>query len=316
VKAKALLIGCGNIGAGYDLTDPEKVLTHARAYHKRQIDFTVYDANGDTAKKIADHYKADYLIDLKNDDIKNFNVVSITTPTTTHYEYLERLIQLKIPVVICEKPVVSSLEQVKTLRKLYANASTKIVVNYIRRFQPAYKEAKSRLKNFQGNDNPASIIIKYKRGFLNNASHAVDLLEYLFETPFSFQNFSFSGFAFDVFDNDPTLSGSCIFLNLPVHFIGLTGSSYPIFEIEIFNKNSKVVICHSGNEIRYYFINDKEELKEDITLRQENILTTYMLAVIDEALDSLVNQSSEDNFLSSLDLNEKMLHIIDTLKQQ
>jgi hypothetical protein len=316
VKAKALLIGCGNIGAGYDLADPLKVWTHAKAYHKRHIDFTVYDANGETAKKIADHYKADYLIDLNNDDIKDFNVVNITTPTSTHYEYLERLIQLKIPVLICEKPVVSTSEQAEMLRNLYANGSSKILVNYIRRFQPEYKEAKNRLKNVDRNDNPESIIIKYKRGFLNNASHAVDLLEFLFETPFSFQNFSVSDFVYDVFDNDPTLSGSCNFLNVPVYFIGITGTSYPIFEIEIFNKNSKVVICHSGNEIRYYIKNDKEELKEDILFRQENILTTYMLPVIDQALECLVNPLSEDNFLSSLELNKKMLHIIDTLKQQ
>ena len=49
----ALIIGCGNIGAMYDLNMPEKVWTHAKAFSKaKDIRFYVADVNANQAKKI------------------------------------------------------------------------------------------------------------------------------------------------------------------------------------------------------------------------------------------------------------------------
>lgn len=311
---KALLIGCGNIGAGYDLTEQTKVWSHAKAYAlTKTIELSVFDEDREKAKVIADKYNATLLESLSDEQFGNFHIVSITTPTTTHFHYLSKVLTYNVPVVICEKPVVSSIEQAEQLANIYSKATSKILVNYIRRFQPGYENAKIRLQQLNAQQQLKGIIIKYKRGFLNNASHAADLLAFLFGKPFLFKNFHCASATFDAFDYDPTLVGSCIYMDCAVSFIGIADTSFSIFEIELFYKNSKVVICHSGNEIRYYF--EKEgSLKEYPDQRQSGLLDTYMLPVIEEAITLLNTQQRKDNFMPSLQLNKEVLQIIEYIK--
>jgi predicted dehydrogenase len=271
---------------------------------------TVFDSDLVKAKKIAARYNVGVTEELNESDFKNFDLISITTPTTTHFSYLQKLLPQFPGVIICEKPVVSSSTEAHELG-LYDSSDSKVLVNYMRRFQPAFLQLKEKLRTDYSNGKPKAFIIKYNRGFVNNASHAVDLLEFLFDEPFDFSNFLLQKFEFDALDYDPTLTGSCLFLESPVCFTGLAGVNYPVFEIEIFYSDSKIVICHSGNEIRYYD-NEKKSLKE--TERQTNILDKYMLPVMDEAIDLFYERKSGDNFLSALNMNLKMFNIVESIK--
>jgi predicted dehydrogenase len=312
---KALLIGCGNIGAGYDFNDPSKVWTHAKAYSLRNdIELSVFDGDKAKAQQIAGRYKAVLVESLHDQDFSKYQIISITTPTTTHYHFLEKIIKANVPLVICEKPVVNETAQVEQLEQLYKSGRSKILVNYIRRFQPAYKEAKERILRIKENQSLRGIIIKYKRGFLNNASHAIDLLEYIFEMAFDFKNFQTSAAVFDAFDYDPTITAACLFHDRPVSFAGFSGTSYAVFELELFFSSLKVVICHSGNEIRYYY-DDSGNWNEHVEERQTALLDRYMVPVMDRAVD-LYNGNGEDNFMSSLRLNKAILEIIETFKKK
>lgn len=311
---KALLIGCGNIGAGYDLDDDAKVWTHAKAYSLfKEIEFAVFDEDRPKAKQIAGKYGATHLEHLHEEDFKLYDIVSITTPTTTHFDYLQKLLSRNVPVVICEKPVVSSLSHVDVLMDLYRSSKSKVIVNYIRRFQEGYKIAKQKLNELNQQQSLKSIIVKYKRGFLNNASHAIDLLEFFFERPFSLEDFKYSCLQFDTFEYDPTLVGNCSYIDCPVSFVGVADTSYAIFEIELFFRSSKVVICHSGNDIRYYH-DIAGNLRENFDERQTALLDTYMLPVIKHAVKLLNKQEDEDNFMPALQLNKEILKIIEPLK--
>ncbi len=311
---KALLIGCGNIGAGYDLDDETRVWTHAKAYSmQKDLELFVYDEDRDQAAKVAAKYGAVQLDEVNEGLLNNFNLLSITTPTTSHFYYLELAIRTGVPVVICEKPVVGDLNELAQMEQLYSSGSTKVLVNYMRRFQPAYETAKRKLQELREEQSLQAVIIKYKRGFLNNASHAIDLLEYFFEAPFLFDDFRYSVSNYDAFDYDPTITGSCRYLDAPVSFAGVSGASYGIFEIELFFNLSKIVICHSGNDIRYYY-EQEGQLIERTAERQTGILDSYMLPVISRALSILQNQKVQDNFINSLQLNRQVLQIITTLK--
>jgi hypothetical protein len=315
MSVKALLIGCGNVGAHYDVNDPNKVWTHAKAYSLiDDLQLTVFDIETDKAKKIATKYNADVIEKLSEEDYKKFDLISITSPTQTHFTYLKKILSQSSVVIICEKPVISSSANMDELINVYKFSGSKVLVNYMRRFQPAYQRLKEKLKTDFDHDNVRAFIVKYNRGFVNNASHAVDLLEYLYEKPFDFLKFHIQKFEFDSFDYDPTLAGSCLYLDQPVNFVGLCDVKYPVFEIEIFYANSKIVICHSGNEIRFYH-NKGESLYENQSERQSNILDKYMIPVVDEALDLFHKKKSEDNFVSSLIMNKRMLSIIESLKR-
>lgn len=313
---KSLLIGCGNIGAGYDLKEDAKVWTHAKAYSVfKETQLSVFDVDLLKAKKIARKYNAILLEQLSEDDFSQFDIVSITTPTITHFNYLKTLLGLGIPVIICEKPVVSSLDHVDSLIELYNAGTSKVIINYMRRFQEGYGAAKQKLKEINQHQPLKSVIIKYKRGFLNNAGHAADLLEFLFEQPFTFDGFKCSSAKFDAFEYDPTIVGSCYYMNCPVSFAGVADANYTIFEIELFFTASKIVICHSGNDIRYYYEN-AGSLQESFEERQTALLDTYMLPVIARAINVLTKQEEQDNFIPALRLNKEMLRIIEPLKSK
>jgi predicted dehydrogenase len=305
---KALVIGCGNIGAGYDLSDPSKVWTHAKAYSLRNdIELSLFDKDKGKAEQIANTYEAVLLEDLHDEDYSRYQIVSITTPTTSHYHFLEKTVRAGVAVIICEKPIIHDIFQVEQLQQLYRSHQSKILINYMRRFQPGYADAKQRILRCSERQSLRGLIVKYSRGFLNNGSHAIDLLEYIFETPFDFEKFQSSAAAFDTFDYDPTITATCLFRDIPVSFAGITNTSYPVFEIELFFSSSKVVICHSGNEIRYYY-DDNGNWGECIEERQTALLDTYMVPVINAAVD-LYNGNGEDNFMSSLRLNKAILEI-------
>lgn len=313
----ALILGCGNIGALYDLNEHAKVWTHARAFFRTPgIDFSVADADRKLAKKIADQYKVEYVDLVPAIDFSRYDIVSITTPTPTHFEYLKTLLNQKVSVIICEKPVAADKKELKELARLYRKAGSKVLVNYIRRFQPAYERLKKILKRQLALSACTGINIKYQKGLLNNGGHAFDLLEFLFDKPFCFDKFKKQHVVFDAFSYDPTVSGSCYFSGFPVTMLGVEKAVYPIFEIELFFSSMKIVVCHSGDEIRFYeYIKKEKVLMENTSLRLSNILSSYMLPVINKALKIIENKNEPDNFLQAVELNKKIVHVISNIRK-
>ncbi len=308
----ALIIGCGNIGAMYDLNMPEKVWTHAKAFSKtKDIRFSVADVDSRQAKKIATKYKTTVVDLTEKTDFRQFDIVSITSPTPTHYGWLKKMLEQNVPLIICEKPVAANGKELAELSRLYQRSNSKVLVNYIRRFQPAYEKLRLQLVNRKANKTCKGINIKYQRGFLNNGGHAFDLLEFLFDKPFMFEQFSTANAVYDAFAEDPTITGSCCYLGIPVSLLGIADAGYPLFELELFFDDGKIVICHSGDEIRYYNVDkQKKMLQENKKSRQVNILSKYMLCVIDKSMQLLKHKNEKDNFLQAVELNKRMVRII------
>lgn len=318
MKYSALIIGCGNIGALYDLKDPSRVWTHARAfYNAKNIHFDITDSDKKIAKQVAKAYNVEFVDVDESSDFGRYDIVSITTPTVTHYAYLKSLLQQNIPLVICEKPVAAGIPELNKLETLYRKSDSKVLVNYIRRFQPAYARLRDVIRKRTAKAACTAINIKYQRGILNNGGHAFDLLEYLFDKPFDFEKFVSQKISFDAFEFDPTVSGSCIYQNCPVMLLGVEKASYAVFEIELFFPTGKIVVCHSGNEIRYYE-QDKsgKSLVENNDLREKNILARYMMPVVDKATKLLEKAGEEDNFQQALDLNKRIVKLINVLRKK
>lgn len=310
-KIRVLILGCGNIGALYDWKLSDKVWTHVKAFcTRKEFDVVVADQNDDLAKKVARKYK---IASLKFNELENFDkfdIVSITTPTHTHEKYLTQSIKSKVPLILCEKPISLSKSSLIALRKAYLNGESKILVNYIRRFQPAYFDLQTRILNLSKVDECVQIVIKYKRGVVNNGSHAFDLLQYLFNKEIVFKNYVQYLKNFDAFDNDPTVSGSFLYGKIPVTLIGLSQISYPVFEIEIYFQNNTIYISDSGNSIIIKQIKLTENVRTKTEILGTEILNDYMLPVVNRTYDLFENKLDKDNFIESVDLN---LNIIQNL---
>ena len=312
----ALLIGCGSIGALYDLNKPTKVWTHAKAFSRTPgINFSVFDIDSKLAKAVATKYKVQ-IADIRNKNFEKFDIVSLATPTPAHYEYLKILLKQNVPLIICEKPVAANLTELNSLSRLYKNASTKIVVNYLRRFHPAYKELQQIIKKLRIKSSCQRITIKYQRGILNNCSHAFDIVEFLFEQPLSFKDFVLRKIKFDAFSYDPTITGSFAFDGCQILIHGMNKAPQSIFEIELLFKTEKILICKSGDEIRFYELDKiRTSLRENKSRRRTELLSHYMLPVIQNALQMLKKKSEPDNFLRSVELNKKIVNLIAAIQK-
>ncbi|HXB41273.1 MAG TPA: Gfo/Idh/MocA family oxidoreductase [Bacteroidia bacterium] len=302
---KALVIGCGNIGALYDIKG-KKTLTHAKAYHlNSKFNISVYDTDPHKAKQIAKKYKISFVEKLTEEELKKFDFVSICTPTDQHFKLLIRLLNLKTKIILCEKPVSYSGPELELLKKKYSKSSSKVLVNYIRRFQPAYAEVKSYLAKNLKDKKPGQIIIKYKRGFINNGSHAFDTLNYLLDTKTHLKKVKLILKTYDLNGLDPTLTCNTNYNNTELSVIGITNTDCPLFEIEIYFNTSKLLIRESGNLIEYYSIDTKtKQLKLKKTWM--GALDNYMEHVLNAAVEIHKNKR-EDNFLHSLQLNKTLL---------
>jgi len=100
----------------------------------------------DTDKtKLAPHPDCTRFTDYKQ--LKNLvDLVSIATPTTTHFEIAHFFLTHKIPVLV-EKPLTQNLKEAEKLIKLAEKNKTLLFVGHVERYNSAYLAVKKSIKN-------------------------------------------------------------------------------------------------------------------------------------------------------------------------
>ena len=294
----ALLIGCGDVGANYDFNSNE-ILTHAKALSKanwiKKID--LFDLNELQLEKIASNYNFNPLKFNSKINFENYDFVCISTPTNTHFEYLKACINSKVPIVLCEKPVSNSINELNEILKLYKSNKTRIIVNYFRRFQKTYFSFLKKIEFI--NEQPNIVKVRYNKGFLNNAGHALDIIEFFLKSPLNPTQIKIRKKEFDYFKNDPTISANFISNKINFDVIGMDLNK-KIFEIEFIFNNYKIKIKDRGDTIIFY--NDGK-----INFEIKNLIKDYMIDVYDTVKNMHINNKLNDNFTESLMLNKKQI---------
>ncbi|MBX7046502.1 MAG: Gfo/Idh/MocA family oxidoreductase [Ignavibacteria bacterium] len=305
----ALVIGCGNIGAGYDFNNGQ-VLTHAKALSlNKNFSFKIFDIDKNLAAKVSERYNCGVVNEISEDILKDFDLVSICSPTKTHFEYLTKCLDAKIKVIICEKPVSSNENDLPVLLERYNLGDSKVQVNYTRRFQPAYSQLKAKINTILEEEKLTNLSIRYQRGFLNNCSHAVDLVEFLTDKKIELKNIQKSNFIYDHFENDPTLTLSANWNETNINILGLSNILFPYFDIDFYFESSKIEIKELGRTIEIL----KSENHFTTLISKEIIkdaMKDNMINVLAEAEELLKDSSRKDNFLDAVQLNQKMLNYL------
>lgn len=309
-----LVIGCGNIGALYDI-DNEKIQTHAKAIHlDPRFSLAIHDPNKDLMLSVADKYKCDYFVDINKEILEKFSCISICAPTKSHVKYILDGIGSKAELIICEKPVSNDQVELEIVMNAYLKSSTKIMVNYMRRFQPVYCNLKKLIRMIRQTEHVRDITIQYHRGFLNNCSHAFDLIEFLFDEEIVIDVYGLINKTFDHFQADPTVTFHGVWNNAFVNVIGLSGIKYSFFQIEVFFETYRIGLYDSGNTIKVYKVDDTQKSFQTLSLIDEytqyDCLQYHMLHVIDSAFKIVDKQVAEDNFIQSIELNKRMLNLL------
>ena len=309
---KALIIGCGNIGAMYDF-ESESILTHAKAFHlDPEITFAVYDTNREVAEKVAQRYQVHALQVLEPGAFNEYDIVSICTPTFTHYDYLSKMLMHGPKLVICEKPVDSDPIRLDSILSLYRKSNTKVLVNFFRRFQPGITELRNEISDVLVEEECTNIVVTYQRGFHNNASHAIDLLEYLFGSTFDLSTAQITHKTSDEFDTDPTMSVSSFWNGVIVQFVGLAHVEFSHFDVAIYFNRKAVLLKDGGNEIEWLATTPKcgtfyPKLK--LQSRRTAVVDNYMNNVISHAKLLLNGNEQNSNFLQSIKISQRILKL-------
>jgi len=300
---RALLVGCGNIGALYDLDDgPEAdVRTHARAYARLGIAFDVVEPDVDRRRRVSQSYGAGAFESLSGVDLNAYGVASICTATHLHAEALEAFLDAGTPLIVCEKPVADQLDDVRRLRARRRTAAGSVVlVNYMRRFLPAFGRLRGQILRWrQAGVRLVDAVVRYQRGLLNNGGHALDLLEFLFDGPVTLSGLRVETAVEDAFAADPTVSGTFEFVGATVKLVGLPTPPPGIFELDLGFTDRRVQILDRGDEI--YVSNDP-------SASEQGCLKDYMLPIFERGLALVASgHKDDDNFDQAARLNEEIL---------
>ncbi|RXJ50766.1 Gfo/Idh/MocA family protein [Gelidibacter gilvus] len=102
-----------------------------------------YDADEANAKKIEAEFDYKYF-DTIEGLINAVDVVSIVTPTLSHYE-CARLAISKGKHIFIEKPITNTVEEAETIRALVAQNNVKGQVGHVERFNPAFKAVRDQI---------------------------------------------------------------------------------------------------------------------------------------------------------------------------
>jgi predicted dehydrogenase len=302
VQRRALLIGCGNIGAGYDFDRPDQVLTHARAYSRLGIAFDVVDPDGDRAARVAGRYGARSYAAIEELDPTHYEIVSVASATPTHAGYLEVFLAAGTPLVICEKPVAARPAEIDAVLARYASGRSAVVVNYLRRFQPAYQRLRNRLRQWTASDPLRRAVVRYQRGFLNNGGHALDTLEYLFDQPVDLASLRSTATLADAFPDDPTITGSFRFQDATVELVGVPPPAAGVFDIVLELGSRRIELLERGDRI------------VDGESSEAGCVESYMLPVFQTALHCLESGDRRaSNFEAACRLNREILRATERL---
>lgn len=310
---KVLVVGCGNIGAQYDKCTDD-IQTHVKAWYLHpEATVYIYDLDKVTANEISGLYNCQIVNDLSIEILSDFDCVSICTPTNTHLELLEKTLAAGVNTVICEKPISMDSEQLTWIKANYSKSSSKVLVNYIRRFLPSF----TTLKEFIGGlteERITNVSIRYQRGFINNCSHAFDLIEFLTGEELILDEIKIGNKVFDHFEYDPTLSLQAKWNDVNIDVLGISNVLFSHFEIDLYFLRYKIVIKNAGDLIEIYEAPSSKEILKSLILKSEltenNSLKDHMKYVIEEAIQMIKGTKNQDNFLSSIALNQRMLKYI------
>lgn len=310
MSVRALLIGCGNIGARYDW-DSDDIRSWAKALaNDDTLEFDVFDIDQDWAEKVAARYGARSLASLGDASLSDYDFAVVATPTHNHHEMLASLLRNGPELLVCEKPVASEAAHLTELEAAYNSSGRRVIVNFHRRFLPVFASLQDTVQGLLSDQKCTSIAITYQRGFHNNASHAVDLLEFLFERTLQLEGAQIAAVSADAFPNDPTLSAYCDWDGTHVTFVGLPDLQASVFEIAFYFERNAIFIKNGGDRVEHYSAPGATQgfypaLRID--RHESGAMRNYMLSVLSHVKKLLSDEKERDNFQRSVDLSRRIL---------
>jgi len=304
------IIGGGMIACGYDTPDSEDILTHihgALSHPNIKLD-AIVEIDKNQQEIIRNKWGDEFNIFSNIEDLLEeyqSDIVVIATPTKTHLSILENIYKFYEPkLILCEKPIVLTIDEYSILENLQKYKSTKLLTNYIRRFDPSLNYISDFIKNRVNTIN--HFYGTFTKGFLHNGSHMIDLIYMLIGDISNIKIVDKQIINRDVFGQFliDTNRGRGVISNINDDFLSLFEFTIytDIAKIEIRGANQDITITHINKSSLFkgyksYLVEDK--VKNTLNKYGYNTLN-FITEIIEN--DNLYNeiidkQSSVNKFL-------------------
>ena len=251
-KLKTCLIGCGDIGYGFDRgRTGEGALTHFKALNNSshfelcaiaEIDKKVREEIAEKHGTMA-YDNAEVMLNNQKPE-----VVVIASNDETHIPFLKTALKYEPKFVFCEKPLGLSSNEVTEIVNEYEKMNVKLQVNYTRRFLEEFYSIGQDLHSGKiGKLN--SVTFYYSRGLVHNASHYLDLVHWYFGVPDIVTTLSSRE---GLGEHDKSYSFRLGYDEGPeIIFIGLEPSKLSFAEIDFVGSDGRIKFSYK-NEIEYF----------------------------------------------------------------
>ena len=251
---KAAVIGLGNIGFQFNLDPLRKgTRSHVAAYQKcnKTKLLGAVEVNKEKINIFKKYYKNIPVFRTVKELMRNLSIdmVSICTPTSSHYSILRELIAYPIKAIFCEKPLALNIAEGKKMIQMCKKNKVILAVNHTRRWDSSYLFVKKIIKS--GRIGKIKAISAFYSGqIFNIGTHLFDAISMLIEKNVE----ALSGFFSDKRDNsDPSISGWIKFNgDIPCTVITTGKKEDLIFEIDILGNEGRIRILENGQKVECY----------------------------------------------------------------
>jgi predicted dehydrogenase len=244
---RAAVIGAGLIGAQLDEPGTREPLTHAGGYKVAGFELVAIADSTQAARDRAKRWDCAVYADFDEAmRVGRPDVVSLAVPTEQRATLLEQALAYRPRAVIAEKPLASSSTEGERIVRSYREMSIPLIVNYTRRFVPAWQQLRGR--------EAMTATIRYAKGVRHNGTHAIDLCRMLFGecldcTPLARK--------YDHWSDDPTVSAFLKFERCPEVFLqALDERCFTLFEVDVVDPTSRIIVDSDGRRLRLFELRD------------------------------------------------------------
>lgn len=302
-RFRVLIVGAGNIAGGFDRhrADTEPPLAHAKAYlqHGGFSLLAVVDPDREKRTAFCQRWEiaeaSDSLGALRG-RVGDFDVISICSSTSSHAADLDAAIALRPKLIFCEKPVTSSVESTRHWVNACEQAHILLAVAHLRRWAPDIIRLRSELEEGRWGK-VRSVHATYNKGVLNNGSHLLDLLRYLFG------DLTLAGVgrpAFDAFPTDPSIPALLMASDqLPIHLGIADAADYAHFEMQINAEKGMISMENGGTRWRLRHVVDSATFAGYRELDQGHFLPGEIQLAFRHAMANVYSAISDGEPLAS-----------------
>lgn len=255
----AAVIGLGNIGFQFNL-DPKRKETwsHVSAYEKCERTKLVAAVEIDKGKRelFEKYFPNTPVIQSVHDVFENreIDIVSVCTPTETHFDIFNKIMEFDTKAIFCEKPFMASVKEADLCIKRAREKKVVLSVNHTRRWDSNYMHC-SELISGGAIGEVKAVHGFYPGGIYNMGTHLLDTVRMLTGR----YPEKVSGVFRDVQSEDPPVSGWIRFSgDVDCTFLSTGKEREVIVEIDVLGTEGRLRIIDNGNEIELYKFCDSQ----------------------------------------------------------